>query len=232
MATAHAHPHADPPVAAGGPERLRLARRARLLSWFSLAWVTAEGLVGLWAGIAAGSIALVGWGLGSAIEGLASVIVIWRFSGGRTFDEDAEHRAFKLVAISFFLLAPYVLVESVHRLATGERPEESVTGIAITALALVVMPILGVAKERLGRRLGSPATRGEGRQNLLCAAQAAAVLAGLLANAAWGLWWLDPVAGIAIALIAVREGREAWRGEGCLCAAAIPQPGEAACPDC
>ena len=232
MTTAHSHTHAGSAVAAGGPERLRLARRARLLSWFSLAWVTAEGVIGLWAGIAAGSIALIGWGLGSAIEGLASGIVIWRFSGGRTFDEDAEHRAFRLVAISFFLLAPYVLIESVHRLVTGERPAQSVAGIIITALALVIMPVLGVAKQRLGRQLGSPATRGEGRQNLLCAAQAAAVLVGLLANAAWGLWWLDPVAGIAIAIIAVREGREAWRGEGCLCAAAIPQPGEPACEDC
>lgn len=232
MAATHAHAHAGPPVAADGPERERLARRARLLSWFSLAWVTAEGVIGLGAGVAAGSIALVGWGLGSVIEGLASVIVIWRFSGGRVFDEDAEHRAFKAVAVSFFLLAPYVLIESVHRLATGERPEDSAAGIAITALALVVMPVLGIAKERLGRRLGSPATRGEGRQNLLCAAQAAAVLVGLLANAVWGVWWLDPVAGIAIALIAVREGREAWRGEGCLCAAAIPEPGAAACEDC
>jgi divalent metal cation (Fe/Co/Zn/Cd) transporter len=221
MATAHAHQHEGPAVAADGPERARLARQARLLSWASLVWVTAEGVVGLWAGIVAGSIALIGWGLGSAIEGLASVIVIWRFSGGRTFDEDAEHRAFRLVAISFFLLAPYVAIEAVHRLITGEQAQDSLTGIIVTATAVVLMPVLGVAKQRLGVRLGSPATRGEGRQNLLCAAQAAAVLVGLVANALWGAWWLDPVAGLAIAAIALREGREAWRGEGCLCTAPV-----------
>lgn len=229
MTTAHAHPHPHPhpgpPVVAGGPERERLARRARLLSWLSLVWVGAEGVVGLWAGAAAGSIALVGWGLGSVIEGLASVIVIWRFSGGRTFDEEAEHRAFRLVAISFFLLAPFVFVESVQRLVAGAAAQDSPAGIVVTALAVVLMPVLGIAKQRLGRRLGSPATRGEGRQNLLCAAQAGAVLVGLVANALWGVWWLDPVAGIAIALVAVREGRDAWRGEGCLCAAPVPGTG-------
>jgi divalent metal cation (Fe/Co/Zn/Cd) transporter len=221
MATAHAHRHPGPPVAADGPERVRLARQARLLSWASLVWVTAEGVVGIWAGIAAGSIALIGWGLGSAIEGLASVIVIWRFSGGRTFDEDAEHRAFRLVAISFFLLAPYVAIASISRLISGEHAQDSLAGIIVTASAVVLMPVLGVAKQRLGARLGSPATRGEGRQNMLCAAQAAAVFVGLVANALWGAWWLDPIAGLVIAAIAVREGREAWRGEGCLCAAPV-----------
>ena len=200
---------------AAGPERMALARRARRLSWISLAWVTAEGVVGLAAGIAAGSIALVGWGLGSAIEGLASVVVIWRFRPRHVASHAAELRAQRLVAISFFLLAPYVAVESVVRLVNGEQPSTSVIGILVTASAVVLMPALGRAKERLGAQLESRATSGEGRQNLLCALQAGAVLAGLLANALFGAWWLDPIAGLAVAAIAVREGRDAWRGDPC-----------------
>jgi divalent metal cation (Fe/Co/Zn/Cd) transporter len=200
---------------AAGPARVELARRARRLSWISLAWVTAEGVIGLAAGIAAGSIALVGWGLGSAIEGLASVVVIWRFRPRHITSHAAELRAQRLVAISFFLLAPYVAIESVVRLISGERPSTSVVGIAVTATAVVLMPALGRAKQRLGAQLDSRATSGEGRQNLLCAVQAGAVLAGLVANALFGAWWLDPVAGLAVAAIAVREGRDAWRGDPC-----------------
>ncbi len=198
--------------------QLQLARWAKALSWASLLWVTAEGVLGLGAGVAAGSIALIGWGLGSAIEGLASVVVIWRFSGGRTFSQAAERHAQRIVAISFFLLAPYLAIEAVHRLATGEQPDASTLGILVTASAVVLMPLLGVAKERIGRALGSRATQGEGRQNLLCAAQAAAVLAGLVATAAFGAWWLDPIAALVVAGIAVREGRDAWRGDACGCA--------------
>lgn len=200
---------------AAGPARVELARRARRLSWISLAWATAEGVIGLAAGIAAGSIALIGWGLGSAIEGLASVVVIWRFRPRHITSHAAELRAQRLVAISFFLLAPYVAIESVVRLISGERPSTSVIGIAVTATAVVLMPALGRAKQRLGAQLDSRATSGEGRQNLLCALQAGAVLVGLLANALFGAWWLDPVAGLAVAAIAVREGRDAWRGDPC-----------------
>ena len=198
-----------------GPARAALARRARRLSWLSLAWVTAEGVVGVAAGVAAGSIALVGWGLGSAIEGLASVVVIWRFRPRHVTSHAAELRAQRLVAISFFLLAPYVAVESLLRLASGERPDASALGIAVTATAVVLMPALGRAKQRLGAQLDSRATSGEGRQPPRCAAQAGAVLAGRVANAAFGIWWLDPVAGLAVAAIAVREGRDAWRGDPC-----------------
>lgn len=194
---------------------LRAARRARLLSWLSLAWMTAEGALGILAGAAAGSIALVGWGLGSVIEGLAAVIVIWRFTGARTHSETSERRAQRAVAISFFLLAPYIAIEAVRSLAVGERPETSMLGIAITASSVVLMPALGVAKRRLGEQLGSGATAGEGTQNLLCAAQGAAVLVGLAANAAIGAWWLDGVIALTLAAVAVKEGRGAWRGEGC-----------------
>lgn len=199
----------------GGAQWLRAARRVRLLSWFSLIWMTGEGVLGLLAGVAAASIALVGWALGSAIEGLASVIVIWRFTGGRTLSETAEARAQKAVAVSFFLLAPYIAVESVRDLLTRHETTTSVLGIVLTAASLIVMPALGLAKRRLGGRLGSAATAGEGTQNLLCAGQAAAVLIGLGLTAAFGLSWLDPLVGLVLAGVAVHEGREAWRGEEC-----------------
>jgi divalent metal cation (Fe/Co/Zn/Cd) transporter len=215
-------PHTELPVlplAAPGPRRdeawLRAARRARALSWLSLAWMTAEGVLGVLAGAVAGSVALVGWGLGSAIEGLAAVIVIWRFTGARTHSETAERRAERAVAVSFFLLAPYIAIEAVHSLVTGEHPDTSRLGIAVTASSVVLMPALGLAKRRLGQRLGSGATAGEGTQNLLCAAQGAAVLLGLAANAAAGAWWLDGAVALGLAAVAVKEGREAWRGEGC-----------------
>jgi divalent metal cation (Fe/Co/Zn/Cd) transporter len=121
----------------------------------------------------------------------------------------------RAVAVSFFLLAPYIAVEAARALASGERPATSVLGIAVTASSVVLMPALGLAKRRLGERLGSRATAGEGTQNLLCAAQGAAVLLGLAANAALGAWWLDGVVALGLAAFAVKEGSEAWRGEGC-----------------
>jgi divalent metal cation (Fe/Co/Zn/Cd) transporter len=193
----------------------RAAKMARALSWVSLLWMTGEGILGLVAGAAAGSISLIGWALGSAIEGLASIIVIWRFTGARTLSETAERRAQKAVAVSFFLLAPYIAVESVRDLLTRHAAAASVLGIVLTAASVVIMPVLGVAKQRLGRRLDSHATAGEGVQNLLCAAQAAAVLLGLAVTAALGWWWIDPVIGLLLAAIAIREGREAWLGEDC-----------------
>ena len=212
---------------------LRAARLARLLAWASLFWMTVEGGVGLAAGWAAGSIALIGWALSSGVEGLASVIVIWRFTGSRTLSETAEGRAQKAVAISFWLLAPYVAIESVRNLVTQERPETSVLGIALTATSLVLMPALGIAKKRLGARLGSGATTGEGEQNLLCAYMAGAVLIGLAANSLWGLWWVDPVIGLGVAAMAVREGRIAWRGENCCAPLAIASDDACGCgPGC
>jgi len=206
-----------------GPGRVRnaqwhrAARRARLLSWVSLAWMGAEGAIAITAGIMAGSIALIGFGIDSAIEGVASLVIIWRFTGSRLLSEAAESRAQKLVAIQFFLLAPYLGFEAVHRLIATEHPETSWLGVALTASSLVGMPFLGVAKRRLADQLGSVATRGEGTQNLLCAYLAGAVLVGLLGNAFFGLWWLDPVAALLIAGVAVREGIKSWRGEGCAC---------------
>jgi divalent metal cation (Fe/Co/Zn/Cd) transporter len=204
------------PIATITRERYeRLAGRVKLLSWLSLAWMTVEGAVALAAGIAAGSIALVGFGLDSAIEGFASVIIIWRFTGHRVFSHAAEERAQKLVAVQFFLLAPYVAVESLRALIGGEHADVSWVGIGLSIGSVIFMPLLGVAKQRLADQLGSAATAGEGRQNMLCAYLAGALLIGLLGNALFGAWWLDPAVGLLIAGVAVKEGAEAWRGEGC-----------------
>ncbi len=193
----------------------RAARTALWLSWASLGWMTVEGAVGLLAGFRAGSTGLVGWALSSGVEGLASIIVIWRLTGTRTLSDTSERTAQRAVAVSFWLLAPYVAVQASHDLLTGSHPGASPVGIALTVSSILVMPALGRAKHRLGARLGSTATAGEGTQNLLCAYLAAAVLAGLVANAALGAWWLDPLAGLAVAAVAVKEGRGAWRGEEC-----------------
>jgi divalent metal cation (Fe/Co/Zn/Cd) transporter len=192
-------------------------RLARLLAWISLAWMTVEGAVGIAAGVAAGSVALIGFGLDSAIEGFASVIVIWRFTGSRTLSETSEQRAQRMVAISFFLLAPYVAFEATRDLVTGSHPETSWVGIALAIVSLIAMPILGRAKQRVGWRLDSAATAGEGTQNMLCAYLAGAVLIGLLGNAAFGAWWLDPVVAFVIAGVALDEGRELWQGDDCGC---------------
>ncbi len=208
----------------------RLAGRVRLLSWLSLAWMTVEGAVAIAAGIVAGSIALIGFGLDSAIEGLASVIIIWRFTGARVFSHAAEQRAQKLVAAQFFLLAPYVGFESIRTLAGGEHPDASWVGIALAAGSVILMPMLGIAKQRLADQLGSVATRGEGRQNMLCAYLAGALLIGLLGNALAGAWWLDPAVGLLIAAVAVREGLESWRGEGCCVSSPLDGVGFSADP--
>jgi divalent metal cation (Fe/Co/Zn/Cd) transporter len=211
-----ATPSAQPMPLAPDAQWHRAARWARWLSWASLVWMLTEGVVGLWQGLIVGSIALTGWALGSAVEGLASVIVIWRFTGSRTLSETAERRAQRGVAVSFWLLAPYIAVESIHHLLDQQPAGPTVIGIVLTAVALLAMPILGRAKHTLGTRLGSSATAGEGTQNYLCAAQAAAVLIGLAITSTWpGGWWLDPVIGLSIAVIAVWQGWRSWQGDDC-----------------
>ena len=205
-------------------EWLRLARLARMLSWLTLGWLGIEAGVAIGAAVIAGSVALLGFGLDSGIEALASIIVIWRFTGTRLASATSERRAQRLVAVSFYLLAPYIAIEAIRALATGDRAETSIAGIVLTAGTAVLEPVLGLAKRRLGARLGSAATAGEGTQNLLCAYLAAAVLAGLLANTLLGAWWLDGVVALAISGWAVIEGRRAWAGRGCGCACQ-PEPG-------
>jgi hypothetical protein len=147
------------------------------------------GAIGLAAGVAAGSIALTGWALVSAIEGLASMIVVWRFTGARTMSESAGRRAQRGVAVSFWLLAPYIAIDAVRDLAGERRAAVTVVGIVLTASSVVIMPVLGIAKQRLGRRLGSDASAGEWIQHLMWAAQAAAVLLGLAVVAVWPAGW-------------------------------------------
>jgi divalent metal cation (Fe/Co/Zn/Cd) transporter len=212
-------------------EWLRAARRAKALSWLSLLWMGAEGAIAITAGILAGSIALIGFGIDSAIEAVASLVIVWRFTGHRLLSRTAEERAQKLVAVQFLLLAPYVAFEAVRHLVTAHETDISVLGMVLTATSLVGMPFLGIAKQRLARTLGSSATHGEGAQNLLCAYLAGAVFLGLAGNAAFGWWWLDPVAALLVAAVALREGVETWRGEGC-CAAPELDPAAAAREGC
>ena len=199
-------------------EWLRAARRARLLSWLSLAWMGTEGILGIAAGVIAGSIALTGFGINAFIEGFASLVIVWRFTGTRLHSDKAEARAHRIVAIQFFILAPYVAYEAVSKLWHGDQPDTSWIGIALVTTSAIGMPLLGRAKRRLADKLGSGATHGEGTQNILCGYLAIAVLTGLLGNAVFGWWWLDPVAALAIAGLAIRAGRESWRGESCGCA--------------
>ena len=210
---------------------LRAARQAKVLAWASLFWMTLEGALGLLAGIEANSISVLTWAASSAVEGLASAIVIWRFTGRRELSEHAERRAQRWVAVSFFLLTPYFLYEAIDRLLNGTRANAAPLAIALTALSLVVMPLLGFAKLRLGRWLDSGATAGEGIQNLMCAAQALAALIAVVAAGA-GIAWIDPVAALAIGAVAAMEGLELWRGEECDCHTVPGLDGDApACGD-
>jgi divalent metal cation (Fe/Co/Zn/Cd) transporter len=203
-------------------ERQRLVRRAKLLAWLGVGWHGVEAAVAVSAGILAGSIALVGFGADSLIEALAGFILLWRFAAARTSSEAAERRAQKLIGISFYLIAAYVGFEAVRSLVVGARPEASWIGIGLAALTLVTMPPLAIAKARVGEKLGSSATKSEGRQNMLCAYLSAALFVGLGANALFGLWWADPVTALLIAGVAVKEGRESWRGESCCTAPVVP----------
>jgi divalent metal cation (Fe/Co/Zn/Cd) transporter len=199
---------------------VQTARRARALSWASLAWMTVEGVVGLIAGVDANALSVIVWAASSFVEGLASIIVIWRFTGSRTLSEYSEQVAQRLVAGSFLLLVPFFVYEAIRRLIVGSDTTSSTLGIAVTASAIVLMPLLGWTKLKLGRRLGSDATAGEGIQNLMCAAQAAAALIALVGASA-GLSAIDPIAALVVAAIAATESVRLWRGEQDDCCAPI-----------
>jgi divalent metal cation (Fe/Co/Zn/Cd) transporter len=192
-----------------------LIRRVKLISWLSLAWMTAEGAVGVTAGIMANSIALIGYGLDSTIEGIASIVIIWRFTADRIHSDRAEIRAQKIVATTFFLLAPYIIVAAMQHLITGNEARASWVGICLAVVSIALMPQFGRAKRRLGNRLRSNATAGEGTQNILCAYLSLAILIGLGSNALFGLWWADPLVALAVAVVAVQAGVRTWRGEAC-----------------
>ncbi|HEY7693734.1 MAG TPA: cation transporter [Gaiellaceae bacterium] len=199
----------------GPGERQALERRARLLAWGGIGWHFIEFGIALGAGIAASSIALVGFGADSLIEAIAGFVVIWRFTGKRLVTPGAERRAQQLIAGSFLVLAVYVGVEAVRTLANGQHPEASWVGIALAAFTAPTMPALAIAKRRVGSKLRSSATVKEGAQNMLCAYLSIGLLIGLLANALFGWWWADPIVALLIAAVALKEAQESWRGEGC-----------------
>jgi divalent metal cation (Fe/Co/Zn/Cd) transporter len=217
------------PIAVAAPERERreLVRRAKVLAWLGIGWHAVEAAIAVGAGVAAGSIALVGFGADSVVESVAGVVLLWRFGGDRHSSEAAEQRAYRLIGLTFYVIAAYVGLEAVRQLIDGSRPEVSWIGIGLAAFTLATMPPLAIAKARVAERLGSAATKAEGRQNMLCAYLSAALLVGLGANALGGWWWADPVTALVIAAVAVREGRESWRGQGCC----TPVIDDAACTD-
>ena len=198
-------------------ERERLQRRARLLAWTGNAWHLIEFAIAISAGLAAGSVALIGFGADSLIEGLAGFVIVWLFTGSRLQSSSAERRAQQLIAASYFVLAAYVMVASARDLFGGHEPGVSWVGIGLAAFTAPTMPLLARAKRNVGRKLNSSATVNEAGQNMICAYLSIALLIGLLANALAGWWWADPGAALVIAGVAAKEGRESWRGDACDC---------------
>jgi divalent metal cation (Fe/Co/Zn/Cd) transporter len=198
-------------------DRARLEQRAKLLAWGGNGWHLVEFAVALGAGIAAGSVALVGFGLDSLIEVAAAGVVIWLFSGGRGASHPAERRAQQLIAASYGLLVAYIAVEAVRDLIGADQPAVSWVGIGLAAFTAPTMPVLARAKRRVGQALNSSATVSEAGQNMICAYLSIALLTGLLLNAIAGWWWADPAAALVIAALAAKEGLESWRGESCDC---------------
>ncbi|MDP9430604.1 MAG: cation transporter [Actinomycetota bacterium] len=194
-------------------ERTRLGRRARLLAGASVTYNVAEAVIAISAGLAAGSLALIGFGLDSVIEVSSGLIILWQFA--HRLPETRERQAQRLMSMAFALLAVYVGAESGRALAVGAEPEASPVGIALTVASLLVMPLLSRAQRRTGRALGSAAVTADGTQTALCAWLSAAVGLGLILNATLGWSWADPVAGLVVAAVAAREAVQAWRGEGC-----------------
>ena len=205
-------PSGPPPA-----ERARLEHRARLLAHAANAWHLVEAAIALVVGALAGSVALEGFGIDSAVELLAGGVIVWLFTSGRGSSVAAERRAQQAIAASFFLLAAYVTVASVNDLAGGHHPGASWVGVGLAAFTAPTMPILARAKRKIGHALGSSATVSEANQSQLCAYLSVALLVGLLLNAVWGLWWADPAAALIIAAFAAKEGRDSWRGNSCDC---------------
>ncbi len=207
--------------------RRRLGRRAQLLAGASVAYNLIEAVVAISAGLVAGSVALVGFGLDSVVEVSSGLIILWQFR--HRLPESREHQALRLLAFSFFALAAYVCFESVRALVTGADPEVSRVGIGLAIASLIVMPFLSLAQRRTGKALGSNAVVADSTQTLLCTYLSAVLLLGLLLNATLGWGWADPIAGLVIAAVAVREGIQAWRGEGCC--SPVAGGGDSTCTD-
>jgi divalent metal cation (Fe/Co/Zn/Cd) transporter len=201
------------PVLLGGERRDALRRRVRLLVAATITYNVVEAVVAITAGTIASSTALVGFGLDSVVEVASATAVAWQFSSP---DHEARERvALRVIAVSFFALAAYVSVESLRALAGAGEAKHSATGIVLASLSLVVMPLLSRAQRRAGRALGSASAVADSEQALLCTYLSAVLLAGLVLNSVLGWWWADPLAALAIAGVAMKEGRDAWRGEAC-----------------
>lgn len=194
-------------------DRARWGRRAQLFAAASVSYNVVEAVIAIAAGLVAGSVALVGFGLDSIVEVASGLIVLWQFR--HPLPESRERTALRVMAISFFALAAYVAVESVRALVVGHAPDPSPVGIGLAVASLAVMPFLSWAQRRTGEALGSNAVVADSTQTLLCTYLSAVLLLGLVLNATLGWHWADPVAGLVIAVVAVKEGRDAWRGEGC-----------------
>jgi divalent metal cation (Fe/Co/Zn/Cd) transporter len=193
--------------------KARLGRRAKLLAGLSVTYNVIEAIIAITAGLVAGSVALVGFGLDSVVEVSSGLIILWQFS--HRIPESRERQALRLLAFSFFALAAYVGFESARALIFGADPDASTIGIVLAAVSLVVMPFISYAQRRTGKALGSNAVYADGTQTLLCTYLSAVLLVGLVLNATLGWSWADPIAGLIIAAVAAREGLEAWRGDGC-----------------
>jgi divalent metal cation (Fe/Co/Zn/Cd) transporter len=190
----------------------RYKERAVRLAWATIVWNVVEAVVAIAAGTAASSIALIGFGLDSTVEVMSAVVIVWQFRG---LVEDRERRALKLIAVSFFALSVYVGVQAIIDLLRRSEPKSSTVGIGLAIASLIVMPVLARAKRRNGNAMGSATVVADSNQTKLCAYLSAILLAGLILNATAGWWWADPLAALAIAGLAVNEGREAWKGEMC-----------------
>jgi divalent metal cation (Fe/Co/Zn/Cd) transporter len=202
-----------PVVVVGSAEGDRLNQRARLLAWATVGYNAIEGVVAVAAGVVASSSALVSFGLDSAIEVSSALAVAWQFAHHSPVER--ERRTLRLIALSFFALAAWVSLDAARSLLGAGEAEPSTVGIALTAVSLVVMPVLTLLKRRTGRALESATVVADSTQTLLCTYLSAVVLAGLVLNATLGWSWADPVAALVVAGIAAREGLEAWRGDGC-----------------
>ena len=208
-------PGPGPTASLAPPSRAVAVHRARQLNAVTIGWNSVEGVVAVAAGVAAGSVSLVGFGLDSAIEVSAAVILAWhlRREGAGNCMQDSDRRATRAIAVSFGVLAAYVGLESVRELLTGSHPEVSVPGLVIACLSLLVMPWLARAKRRLAPALGSRAVEADASQTNLCALLSGVLVVGLGANALAGWWWADPAAGVAIAVVAGVEAVRTWRAE-------------------
>jgi divalent metal cation (Fe/Co/Zn/Cd) transporter len=205
-----------------------LSRRIRLLVAATITYNLIEAIVALTAGTIASSTALVGFGLDSVIEVSSAAAVAWQFSAREHAVREArEKTTLRIIALSFFALAVYVTADAVHALTGTGGARHSISGIVLAMLSLIVMPVLSTAQRRAGRELGSSSAVADSKQTLLCTYLSAVLLAGLLANTLLGWSWADPVAALAIAAVAVKEGRDAWRGDAC-CTASTASAGPSA----